>query len=74
MDDLTPRFSSALAEVARVLTGGEAGALAGDPAVARLQEQPIPVLSAASSVTAARRAAAADVGLVFDSLSTPALP
>jgi len=69
MEDLTPRFSAALAEVARVLTGGDAGALAGDPAVARLHEQPIPVLSAASSVTAARRAASADVGLVFDSLS-----
>jgi alkanesulfonate monooxygenase SsuD/methylene tetrahydromethanopterin reductase-like flavin-dependent oxidoreductase (luciferase family) len=70
MDDLTARFSAALAEVARVLTGGDAGALAGDPAVARLREHPIPVLSAASSLTAARRAAAADVGLVFDSLST----
>jgi hypothetical protein len=71
MDELTPRFAAGLAEVACLLTGGDAGALAGDPAVARLQEWPIPVLSAASSVTAARRAAACDVGLVFDSLSTP---
>jgi len=72
MDDLTARFAAALAEVARVLTGGDAGALAGDPAVARLQARAIPVLSAASSVTAARRAAECDVGLLFDSLSTPA--
>jgi len=72
MDDLTARFAAALAEVARVLTGGDAGALADDPAVARLQARPIPVLSAASSVTAARRAAECDVGLLFDSLSRPA--
>ena len=72
MDDLTPRFAHALAEVARVLGGGDAGPLAGDPAIAQLREQPIPVLSAAASVTAARRAAASGVGLLFDSLSTPA--
>jgi alkanesulfonate monooxygenase SsuD/methylene tetrahydromethanopterin reductase-like flavin-dependent oxidoreductase (luciferase family) len=72
MDDLTARFSSALERVARVLGGGDAGALAGDPAIARCREHPIPVLSAAGSVTAARRAAGFGVGLVFDSLSTPA--
>jgi len=72
MDDLPARFAAALADVARVLTGGDAGALAGDPAVAHVRENPIPLLSAASSVTAAWRAAACDVGLVFDSLSTPA--
>jgi len=71
MNDLTDRFATALAEVASVLGGGEAGALAGDPAIARLAEHPIPVLSAAGSVTAARRAAANGVGLVFDSLTTP---
>jgi alkanesulfonate monooxygenase SsuD/methylene tetrahydromethanopterin reductase-like flavin-dependent oxidoreductase (luciferase family) len=72
MDDLTPRFAHALAEVARLLSGGDAGPLAGDPAVAQLREHPIPLLSAAASATAVRRAAANNVGLVFDSLSTPA--
>jgi len=72
MDDLAPRFAAALELVARVLGGGDAGALAGDPAVARCRDHPVPVLSAAGSITAARRAAAAGVGLVFDSLSTPA--
>jgi len=72
MDDLTARFAAALADVARVLAGGDAGALGGDPAVALLRGSPIPLLSAASSMTAARRAAACGVGLVFDSLSTPA--
>ncbi len=72
MDDLTPRYAAALELVARVLGGGDAGALAGDPAVARCRDHPIPVLSAAGSVAAARRAAAVGAGLVFDSLSTPA--
>ena len=47
MDDLTARYAHALATVARVLGGGDAGPLAGDPAIARCREQPIPVLSAA---------------------------
>jgi alkanesulfonate monooxygenase SsuD/methylene tetrahydromethanopterin reductase-like flavin-dependent oxidoreductase (luciferase family) len=72
MDDLTPRYAAALELVARVLGGGEAGALAGDPAVARCRDHPIPVLSAAGSATAARRAAAVGAGLVFDSLSPTA--
>jgi alkanesulfonate monooxygenase SsuD/methylene tetrahydromethanopterin reductase-like flavin-dependent oxidoreductase (luciferase family) len=72
MDDLTPRYAAALELTTRVLGGGESGALAGDPAIAHCREYPIPVLSAAGSVTAARRAAAVGAGLVFDSLSTPA--
>jgi alkanesulfonate monooxygenase SsuD/methylene tetrahydromethanopterin reductase-like flavin-dependent oxidoreductase (luciferase family) len=71
MDNLTARFADALATVGRVLGGGDAGRLAGDPAVARLREHPVPVLSAAGSVTAARRAAACGAGLLFDSLTTP---
>jgi alkanesulfonate monooxygenase SsuD/methylene tetrahydromethanopterin reductase-like flavin-dependent oxidoreductase (luciferase family) len=71
MDDLTARYTRALGDVARVLGGGDAGPLTGDPAIAQLRDQPIPLLSAAGSVTAARRAAANGVGLVFDSLTTP---
>jgi alkanesulfonate monooxygenase SsuD/methylene tetrahydromethanopterin reductase-like flavin-dependent oxidoreductase (luciferase family) len=72
MDDLTTRYSRALETVARILGGADAGPLGGDPAVARLREQPVPVVSAAGSLTAARRAAATGVGLIFDSLTTPA--
>jgi alkanesulfonate monooxygenase SsuD/methylene tetrahydromethanopterin reductase-like flavin-dependent oxidoreductase (luciferase family) len=72
MDDLTARFTGALEQTARVLGGGDPQALAGDPAIAGLRDHPIPVLSAAGSATAARRAAQCGVGLVFDSLSTPA--
>ena len=71
MDDLTPRYARALETVARILGGSDAGPLAGDPAIACLRDAPVPVLSAAASVTAARRAAATGVGLIFDSLTTP---
>jgi alkanesulfonate monooxygenase SsuD/methylene tetrahydromethanopterin reductase-like flavin-dependent oxidoreductase (luciferase family) len=71
MHDLTARYTHALTHIARVLAGGDAGPLAGDPAVARCREHPVPLLSAAASPTAARRAAATGVGLMFDSLTTP---
>jgi alkanesulfonate monooxygenase SsuD/methylene tetrahydromethanopterin reductase-like flavin-dependent oxidoreductase (luciferase family) len=72
MDELTTRFAAALATVSRVLGGGDAGDLAGDPAVARLRAHPVPVLSAAGSVVAACRAASCGAGLLFDSLTKPA--
>jgi alkanesulfonate monooxygenase SsuD/methylene tetrahydromethanopterin reductase-like flavin-dependent oxidoreductase (luciferase family) len=71
MDDLTARYAAALSRVGGVLAGGDAGPLAGDPAIAQLRDRPVPVLSAAGSLTAARRAAANGVGLIFDSLTTP---
>jgi alkanesulfonate monooxygenase SsuD/methylene tetrahydromethanopterin reductase-like flavin-dependent oxidoreductase (luciferase family) len=72
LDHLTARFTHQLVEVARLLRGGDPeGPLAGDPAIAACAQQPVPVVSAASSVTAARRAATVGAGLLFDSLSTP---
>ena len=71
MDDLTERFASGLALVAGALRGACAGPLAADAALVRCAEHPIPVVSAAASVTAARRAAEVGVGLLFDSLVTP---
>ena len=70
-DELTLRFTQGLAAVAGALGGTDAGALAGDPAVARCAADPVPVLSAAMSTAAVRRAAALGVGVLFDSLSTP---
>ncbi|HEX4489894.1 MAG TPA: LLM class flavin-dependent oxidoreductase [Acidimicrobiia bacterium] len=72
MDDLTARFASGLHTVARLLRGDVDGPLARDAAIARCRDHPIPILSAAASVTAARRAAANGCGLLFDSLSTAA--
>jgi alkanesulfonate monooxygenase SsuD/methylene tetrahydromethanopterin reductase-like flavin-dependent oxidoreductase (luciferase family) len=72
MDGLTARFSAGLELVAAALRGEADGPLAADAALARCRTHPIPVLSAAASVTAARRAARVGVGLLFDSLVTPA--
>jgi alkanesulfonate monooxygenase SsuD/methylene tetrahydromethanopterin reductase-like flavin-dependent oxidoreductase (luciferase family) len=69
MDDLTDRYRNALGTLARFLRG-DAGALSGDQAIARCVTHPIAMLSAAGSATAARRAAAAGTGLLFDSLVT----
>jgi alkanesulfonate monooxygenase SsuD/methylene tetrahydromethanopterin reductase-like flavin-dependent oxidoreductase (luciferase family) len=70
MHDLTARFTRTLTFVARALRGEVDGVLAGDPAIARCRRDPIPVVSAAASVTAARRAAHVGAGILLDSLST----
>ena len=70
-ENLTRRFADGLALVAGALGGGDAGALASDPAVDRCRAHPVPMASAAMSVAAVRRAAALDMGIVFDSLSSP---
>ena len=72
MDDLANRFARDLEELAGLLGGRAAGPLAADAAIARCREHPIPLLSAAASATAARRAAGNSCGLLFDSLVTPA--
>ena len=71
MDDLTGRFAHGMAAVAGALSGTDPGLLGGDPAIARCAQAPVPVVSAAMSTVAVRRAAQLDVGLLFDSLSTP---
>ena len=69
----SPRASPrGLELVTRALRGDADARLAADAAIARCREHPIPVLSAAASVTAARRAARVGAGLLFDSLVTPA--
>jgi alkanesulfonate monooxygenase SsuD/methylene tetrahydromethanopterin reductase-like flavin-dependent oxidoreductase (luciferase family) len=68
-DDLTARFAASLRIVADALSGRAAGGLDADPAVARCAAHPVPVLSAAMSTAAVRRAAECGVGLLFDSLT-----
>jgi len=70
MDGLTARFERGLALVAAALRGESVGALSADAALARCREHPVPLLSAAASATAARRAARVGTGLLFDSLVT----
>ncbi len=71
MDGLTSRFTEGLELVAAALRGEATGPLAYDAAIARCRDAPVPVLSAAASMTAVRRAARLGVGLLFDSLVTP---
>jgi alkanesulfonate monooxygenase SsuD/methylene tetrahydromethanopterin reductase-like flavin-dependent oxidoreductase (luciferase family) len=71
MKGLTERFASALREVAGMLDGTRPGGLAGDPAIDRCAEHPVPMVSAAMGHTAVRRAAAVGAGILFDSMSTP---
>jgi alkanesulfonate monooxygenase SsuD/methylene tetrahydromethanopterin reductase-like flavin-dependent oxidoreductase (luciferase family) len=72
MHDLTARFTAALERVTALLRGETDDVLAGDPAIARCRHHPVPVLSAASSATAARRAARVGAGMILDSLTNPA--
>jgi alkanesulfonate monooxygenase SsuD/methylene tetrahydromethanopterin reductase-like flavin-dependent oxidoreductase (luciferase family) len=71
MDDLGARFAAALEELVGMVGGSDLRGLAGDPAIQACAEHPVPVASAAMSLTAARRAARLGVGLLFDSLTTP---
>ncbi|MFN8025678.1 MAG: LLM class flavin-dependent oxidoreductase [Acidimicrobiia bacterium] len=71
IDDMAARFTASFEELVGILNGHAPGVLLGDPAVARCHDHPIPVLSAAMGLTAARRAARLGAGLVFDSMSTP---
>jgi len=71
-DDLTRRFEQGMTLVAGALGGTDPGLLAHDPAIARCTIDPVPVVSAAMSTVAVRRAASLGVGLLFDSLSAPA--
>jgi hypothetical protein len=67
-EEMNARFIDALPGVAEALRGEAGPPLADDAAVAALRAAPVPVVSAAQSLTAARRAAACRIGLLFDSI------
>lgn len=67
-EEMNQRFIATLPQVAAALRGEAEAPLADDPAVAALRDAPVPVVSAAQSPTAARRAAACGIGLLFDSI------
>lgn len=70
-DDLAARFTAGFERVAALLRGDDGGdGLAGDPAIAACAATPVPVVSAAASATACRRAARLGAGLLLDSLTT----
>ncbi len=67
--DAGPRFKAELGRVVAMLRGVDLGALAGDPALRRCAGEPVPVLSAAVSPVAARRAASVGAGILLDSMT-----
>jgi alkanesulfonate monooxygenase SsuD/methylene tetrahydromethanopterin reductase-like flavin-dependent oxidoreductase (luciferase family) len=68
--DLTRRFAEGMAAVVGMLSGRDPAPLPDDPAIRRCAAEPVPIVSAAMSPAACRRAAAVGVGLLIDSLST----
>jgi alkanesulfonate monooxygenase SsuD/methylene tetrahydromethanopterin reductase-like flavin-dependent oxidoreductase (luciferase family) len=66
------RFSTELPRLTAMLQGRDLGLLAGDPALARCADHPVPVLSAAVSPTAARRAALSGAGILMEGMSDAA--
>jgi alkanesulfonate monooxygenase SsuD/methylene tetrahydromethanopterin reductase-like flavin-dependent oxidoreductase (luciferase family) len=64
------RFKAELPRLVDMLHGHDLRELAGDPALARCGDEPVPVLSAAASTTAAARAAACGAGIVMEGMSS----
>ncbi len=64
-------FKTALPRVVALLRGEGLGDLAGDPALRACRDDPVPVLSAAVSNAAARRAAACGAGILMEGMSGP---
>ena len=64
------RFKQALHLVTDALRGQAKEPLALDPAIAACKEAPVPVVSAAQSLGAVRRAAGVGIGVLYDSLQT----
>jgi alkanesulfonate monooxygenase SsuD/methylene tetrahydromethanopterin reductase-like flavin-dependent oxidoreductase (luciferase family) len=69
-DEAVPLFKARLPTIVAMLQGRELGGLAGDRALQRCATFPIPVLSAAVSTGAARRAAECGAGILIEGMST----
>jgi alkanesulfonate monooxygenase SsuD/methylene tetrahydromethanopterin reductase-like flavin-dependent oxidoreductase (luciferase family) len=64
-------FKSELPRLVDMLRGEGLGQLEGDPALRACSSAPVPVVSAAVSVTAAARAARCGAGILMEGMSTP---
>jgi alkanesulfonate monooxygenase SsuD/methylene tetrahydromethanopterin reductase-like flavin-dependent oxidoreductase (luciferase family) len=71
LDEAVPRFKRQLPRIVDMLRGADLGELEGDLALQRCADHPIPVLSAAVSPAAARRAARCGAGVLYEGMSTP---
>lgn len=72
-DEIVERFKTSLPKVVAALRGADPGPLGRDRAVARCAEHPVPMVVAAQSLPAVRRAARLGVGILYDSLQTAAV-
>jgi alkanesulfonate monooxygenase SsuD/methylene tetrahydromethanopterin reductase-like flavin-dependent oxidoreductase (luciferase family) len=70
LSEAVPRFKAALPEIVDMLRGRNLRGLDGDQALQLGAATPIPVLSAAASTTAARRAAGCGAGILMEGMST----
>ena len=70
-EEMGERFRRSLPEIVALLSGRGEGPASTDPAVAALAGRTLPMVVAAQSLPAVRRAAANGIGLLFDSLQTP---
>ncbi len=70
LSEATTRFRAELPRLVAMLSGRDLHGLEGDRAFQRCAEHPVPVLSAAVSPTAARRAARVGAGILTEGMST----
>jgi alkanesulfonate monooxygenase SsuD/methylene tetrahydromethanopterin reductase-like flavin-dependent oxidoreductase (luciferase family) len=70
LSEAVPRFKTALPEIIDMLSGRNLRGLEGDQALQLGASTPIPVLSAAASTAAARRAARCGAGILMEGMST----
>lgn len=71
--EITERFKAAVPKVVAALRGVDESPLGRDRAVRRTLHSPIPMVLAAQSTPAVRRAAQLQVGVLYDSLQTSAV-
>ncbi len=69
LDEAVPLFKARLPRIVDLLAGRDLGELEGDRALQRCAGSPVPVLSAAASTGAARRAAASGAGILCEGMS-----
>lgn len=68
--EITERFKAALPKVVAALRGFDDSPLGRDRAIARCRDHPLPMVAAAQSGAAVRRAAALAIGVLYDSLQS----
>ena len=69
-EEITARFKEALPKVVAALRGQDPTQLGGDRALQACATDPVPVVVAAQSLPAVRRAAGLGIGILYDSLQT----